>query len=81
MRGLFSFLSGLYLFYLFFLFIGWYIKGHFGKYFLFFWVSTILSIFIYKYGQYKIFKEDFDSRSAQEIWDERMKNYDAVRGY
>lgn len=80
MRALFNFLSGLYLFYLFFLLIGWYIKGHFGKYFILFWACTIFSIcfWYYKTEQYKA---QYDSRSGQEIWNENMKNYNPVRGY
>ena len=80
MRGLFSFLSGLYLFYLFFLLIGWYVKGHFGKYFILFWAYSIFVVFMYFNQQHKI-KSEYDTRSGQEIWTENMKNYDAVRGY
>lgn len=80
MRDLFSFLSGLYLFYLFFLLIGWYVKGHFGKYFILFWAFTIFMTFYYLNHQNKA-KTEYDSRSGYEIWNEKMKNYDPVKGY
>lgn len=72
MRGLFSFLSGLYLFYLFFLLIGWYVKGHFGKYFILFWAFTIFMTFYYLNYQNQV-KTKYDSRSGYEIWNEKMK--------
>ena len=46
MREIFRFLEGIVLFYLLFVFLRWYIKGHFGKYFILFWLYTF-SGFIY----------------------------------
>lgn len=80
--GLFRLLEGFILFYLVFMFISWYVKGHFGKYFIFFWAWTIFTIF-YTISENKRLNEKYavDPRSGQEIWTENMKNYDATRGY
>jgi hypothetical protein len=43
--GLFKLIEGIILFYLVFLFLKWYIKGHFGKYFILFWMYTLAVIF------------------------------------
>ena len=47
MKKLGELLGGLIVFYLAYVFLVWYIKGHFGKYFIFFWLNTILSIGMY----------------------------------
>ena len=47
MKKLGELLSGLFMFYLAYIFVVWYVKGHFGKYFIFFWLNTILSIGMY----------------------------------
>lgn len=78
--GLFKLLEGVMLFALAFYFLRWYIKGHFGKYFILFWAYSILCICMYFNHQQKM-KDERDPRSGQEIWTENMKNYDAVRGY
>lgn len=80
--GLLRLLEGLIIFYLAFMFIKWYVKGHFGKYFILFWAWTIFSIFHY-YSEKQRLNEKYasDPRSGYEIWQDNMKNYDAVRGY
>jgi hypothetical protein len=80
--GLLKVLEGLILFYLLFIFLKWYVKGHFGKYFIFFWAWTIFSFFVYQ-SESKRINEKYasDPRSGYEIWQENMKGYDAVRGY
>ena len=80
--GLLKLLEGVILFYLAFMFIKWYIKGHFGKYFILFWAWTIFSIF-FNISEMKRLDEKWssDPRSGQEIWTENMKNYDSVKGY
>ena len=47
MKNFLNFLSGIFVFYLLFLFLKWYIKGHTGKYFIFFWLNTIFALFIF----------------------------------
>ena len=80
MRGFFNFLSGIFLFYLLFLFLRWYIKGHFGKYFIFFWAYTIFTIFFYLYKQQE-HKKESNPKSGYEVWQDNMKDYDAEKGY
>ena len=85
--SLFRVISNLLLIYYFILFLVWYVKGHFGKYFIFFWTWTALSISIYFYQKHKIERENeeymrkWGNKSGQEIWNENMKDYDPVRGY
>ena len=47
MKALFNLVQGIIIFTLTFVFLRWYIKGHFGKYFIFFWINTIISCYIY----------------------------------
>ena len=47
MKKLGELLGGLFTFYLVYVFLVWYIKGHFGKYFIFFWLNTILAFGMY----------------------------------
>jgi hypothetical protein len=44
MRGFFRLLEGLILFSLAFLFLRWFIKGLFGKYFIFFWIYLFIAM-------------------------------------
>jgi len=79
--GFLKFLSGLYLIYLAFYFLYWYIKMHFHpKWFWVFWIWTFLAIYL-NYDHRRKSKAERDPRSGYEIWQENMKNYDAVRGY
>lgn len=85
--SVFRVLTGALLLYYFYLFIVWYIKGHFGKYFIFFWGWTILSAFIFIYEKNKSEREweeyqmKYGNKSGYELWNENMKDYDATRGY
>lgn len=47
MKALWNLLSSFIIIALFIWFIRWYVKGHFGKYAIFFWSYTILSIILY----------------------------------
>ena len=47
MKKLGELLGGLIIFYLAYVFLVWYIKGHFRKYFIFFWLNTILAFGMY----------------------------------
>lgn len=47
LRILWKIFSSFMIFGLLFWFIQWYVKGHFGKYVIFFWVYTILTIVLY----------------------------------
>lgn len=54
-------------------FIRWYIKGHFGKYFIFFWLWTIFSIV--NYIHYQNNKPKHDSTPGYVYWGRNMKNW------
>lgn len=85
--SLISFISSILLFYYLYLFIVWYIKGHFSKYFIFFWICTISSAIFLVYDhnrserEYQEYQLKYGSKSGYELWNENMKDYDAVRGY
>jgi len=51
MKALLKFLEGIVVFYLAFAFVKWYIKGHFGKYFILFWLNTIIAIIMFVYNR------------------------------
>ena len=51
MKGIWNFISTVSILVLTFVFLRWYIKGHFGKYFIFFWLWTIISIVIYIHNE------------------------------
>jgi hypothetical protein len=78
MRKLWHVLSGLYLFYIAFLFLGWYIKMHFHpKWFWAFWIYSIIVIVAYCNHSYihdLQYGKD-NTRSGYEIWNENMRNY------
>lgn len=81
MRDFLKLLEGMAIFGLLIWFIIWYVKMHFNpRYCLFFWLFTFSMICIcvfYEPGpQFEI-----DPRTGYEIWQEKMKNYDAQRGY
>jgi len=80
--GLFRLLEGIVLFYLLFVFLKWYITGHFGKYALLFWLFTISGFICYPIVKHHHeAKYASDHRSGYEMCKENMKNYDAERGY
>lgn len=50
-------------------FVQWYIKGHFGKYFIFFWLWTIISIVMYLSNPgYNPNWPQQDNRTGAEVW-------------
>ena len=79
LNGILRFAEGLFLFGLAIYFAVFYIKGHFGKHWYLFWGLTIFLV-CYKY-QHDHSNEDNDKRPGYVIWEEKMRNYDAVRGY
>jgi hypothetical protein len=80
--GLFRLLEGIVLFYLLFVFLKWYITGHFGKYALLFWLFTISFCIYYPIEKSRLdTKYASDHRSGYEMFKENMKDYDVERGY
>lgn len=51
-----------------FVFVRWYIKGHFGKWAIFFWLNTILSISMFYYRKSNI--PPPDTRTGAEVWEQ-----------
>lgn len=51
-------------------FIRWYVKGHFGKYFIFFWAWTIFTLIMYlSHPGYNSNWPQHDSRTGAEVWE------------
>ncbi len=75
LKSLFKVIQGFFLFYLAYIFIKWNVKGHFGKYFILFWLNTIMSIIMYVNHQNKI-EEEYDHRTGAEVWEENRRNSD-----
>jgi hypothetical protein len=71
MRGFFRVLEGFVLFGLAFMFLKWFIKGLFGRYFIIFWVWLIIAIAMYFNHQNKL-EESYDSRTGAELWEEQF---------
>ena len=69
MKGLFKLIEGIIVFALFFAFIRWYIKGHFGKYFILFWLNTFISLIIYTH--HKTHQEPYDRRTGAQVWEQQ----------
>jgi len=69
MKGIWNFISTVSILVLTFVFLRWYIKGHFGKYFIFFWLWTIISIVIYLNNPgYNTNWPQRDNRTGAEVW-------------
>jgi hypothetical protein len=80
--GLFRLLHGIIVFWVVFAFIRWYIKGHFGKYFVLFWLFTISCIIYYPIAkQQHEAKHVSIGKSGYELFKENMKDYNVERGY
>jgi hypothetical protein len=72
MKTIWNFISGFIVIWLTYVFLRWYIKGHFGKYAIFFWIYTIFSIIMF------INRPDHnpnwpqrDNRTGAELWEQQ----------
>lgn len=78
--SLFQLLMNFLLLFYFIMFLRWYIKGLFGKHFIWFWAATIIGFFIVKYDhdkadrEYQEYWDKYGSRSAYELWEEGVKS-------
>lgn len=70
MRGILNLLRGFALFGFAFMFLRWFIKGLFGKYFIIFWLWLILTIVMYHNHQKKL-KESYDHRTGAQVWEDK----------
>ena len=67
--GILKIFEGFALVYLAFLFLGWYIKMHFHKkWFLLFWLNTIICILTELNFQSELKREREYNKTGQEIW-------------
>ena len=70
MRGFFRILEGFVLFGLAFIFLRWFIKGLFGRYFIVFWAWLIIAIVMYFNHQNEL-EESYDHRTGAEVWESK----------
>jgi len=73
MKAIWNFISAFMIISLFVWFIQWYIKGHFGKYFIFFWLNTIISIVMYAYQRNH--EPEYDSTPGYVYWERNVKSW------
>lgn len=73
MRALWKLFSGIALIGLAFWFLTWYVKGHFGKYFIFFWLWTIFTIL--NYVHYHNSKPKEDPTPGYVYWERNVKSW------
>ena len=53
-------------------FVQWYVKGHFGKYFIFFWLNTVVAIIMYLSNPgYNSNWPQHDNRTGAEVWEQQ----------
>jgi uncharacterized membrane protein len=69
MRGFFRVLEGFVLFGLAFIFLKWFIKGLFGRYFYIFWIWLIVAIGMVVHD--RATQEPYDHRTGAEVWEAR----------
>lgn len=84
LSALIKVIEGLAIFAIVFWFMKWYIKGHFGKHALFFWIWSISVLVMAIHDNNRRNREQMEYEkmgTGAEIWKERMKTYDVERGY
>lgn len=72
MKAIWKILSNFFIIALTIAFVRWYVKGHFGKYFIFFWLNTIIAIGMYFNHKYNAPKED--NTPGYVYWERNVKN-------
>lgn len=70
MRGILKLLEGLFLFGLVVVFIKWFVKGLFGRYFILFWIWLIAAFVMYFNHKAKV-ENEYDHRTGAEIWESK----------
>jgi hypothetical protein len=73
MKAIFKLISSLFVIGLAIWFVRWYIKGHTGKYAIWFWLNTILSIGIYFNAKANPPIED--TTPGYVYWERNVKNH------
>jgi hypothetical protein len=74
LSSLFAIFEAIAVFAVVFFIMKWYIKGHFGKYFILFWAYTIIVIFTYYDNKAKE-AEIHKKFETPENWDNVINNY------
>ena len=69
MRGFLRVLEGFVLFGFAFLFLRWFIKGLFGRYFILFWAWLIIAIAMFVHA--RVTEEPYDRRTGAEVWESK----------
>jgi len=72
MKAIFKLISTLFIITLAVWFVKWYVKGHFGKYAILFWLNTIIACFIYLNAKANQPKED--TTPGYVYWERNVKN-------
>lgn len=70
MRTILNLLRSFALFGFAFIFLRWFIKGLFGKYFILFWIWLIVAYMMY-YNHQKEVENSYDHRTGAEVWEEK----------
>jgi hypothetical protein len=71
MKAIWNFISSFIVIALFAWFIQWYVKGHFGKYAILFWLNTIIAIIMYLNNPgYNENWPQRDNRTGAEVWEQ-----------
>jgi hypothetical protein len=70
MRAILNLLRGFALFGFAFIFLKWFIKGLFGRYFILFWIWLIVAFMMY-YNHQKKLETSYDNRTGAEVWEEK----------
>ena len=73
MKGIFKLIQSVIVVTLAVWFIQWYVKGHFGKYAILFWLNTILSVGMYYNSKANKPKED--TTPGYVYWERNVKNH------
>lgn len=73
MKAIWNFISSVMILALAYAFIRWYVKGHFGKYFILFWLNTIMAFAMYFHD--KATQPEYDPTPGYVYWERNVKNW------
>jgi hypothetical protein len=67
MSGFLKIINSIIILALTYAFIRWYVKGHFGKYFILFWANTIIAFIMFTHHKNNV--PEYDHRTGAEVWE------------
>lgn len=73
LKSLWKIFEAFIVFALLFVFLRWYIRGHFGKWALFFWIWTIVSIIMFVRQKNRI--PEHDNTPGYVYWERNMRDF------